>query len=58
VRAFEMSTASAAMGGTPALFKRTVEGIFASLQAGRIRVRSLAAREEMVVDLVCRYARM
>jgi len=53
VRAFEMRTASAAMGGTVPLFNRVAAEIFASSQAGRISVRSRVAKLEMDGDLVC-----
>ena len=58
VRAFEMRTASAAMGGTPALFTRVVAGSFASSHAGRMSARSFCAKLDIDCDLVWTYARM
>jgi hypothetical protein len=58
VRAFDIRTASAAMGGTPPLVLRLAAGSLASSQAGRTRERSLEERTESGVDFVWRYARM
>lgn len=58
VRALEMRTASAAMGGTVPLFRSVAAEILVSSQAGRMRESSLVAKLEIEGDLVCTYARI
>jgi hypothetical protein len=53
-----MRTARAAMGGMVPLPTSVVAGIFASVQAGRMRARSFVAKEVMPGLLIWPYARM
>lgn len=58
MRAFEIKTASAAMGGTaPALTRVAVLGFVTALVV-RMREKSLSSSDVRDGDFVCAYARM